>query len=282
MKIRNNLLIFSSVAILFFLFSFCNKQTSGIQTKDTKVIVKDSVEKIKTNIPAGLKKLVKAYPDFIDSADSKYLYWKDGSKMIYDDGKEKDFEEMLENASLKDQMSQEYGMGDDFENPPPENFEPGRIRNEEFFKKMYGMSSGAVNGKLVNVTWMPKTIGLNVIFTSVNDANVQLEAVSRELDNLPDNLKKYLTRLGGTFYWRVIAGTNRLSMHSFGIAIDINTDYSNYWQWDGGKKGKIEYRNKIPMEIVKIFEKYGFIWGGKWYHYDTMHFEYRPELLVNE
>ena len=35
------------------------------------------------------------------------------------------------------------------------------------------------------------------------------------------------------------------------------------------------------MEVVEIFEKYGFIWGGKWYHYDTMHFEYRPELLVN-
>jgi peptidoglycan LD-endopeptidase CwlK len=35
------------------------------------------------------------------------------------------------------------------------------------------------------------------------------------------------------------------------------------------------------MEIVKIFEKYGFIWGGKWYHYDTMHFEYRPELIVS-
>lgn len=26
-------------------------------------------------------------------------------------------------------------------------------------------------------------------------------------------------------------------------------------------------------------EKHGFIWGGCWYHYDTMHFEYRPELL---
>jgi peptidoglycan LD-endopeptidase CwlK len=33
------------------------------------------------------------------------------------------------------------------------------------------------------------------------------------------------------------------------------------------------------MEIVAIFEKHGFIWGGKWYHYDTMHFEYRPELM---
>jgi hypothetical protein len=31
--------------------------------------------------------------------------------------------------------------------------------------------------------------------------------------------------------------------------------------------------------LIKIFEKYGFIWGGKWNHYDTMHFEYRPELL---
>ena len=28
-----------------------------------------------------------------------------------------------------------------------------------------------------------------------------------------------------------------------------------------------------------IFERHGFIWGGKWHHYDTMHFEYRPELL---
>jgi hypothetical protein len=30
---------------------------------------------------------------------------------------------------------------------------------------------------------------------------------------------------------------------------------------------------------VEVFERHGFIWGGKWNHYDTMHFEYRPELL---
>ena len=33
------------------------------------------------------------------------------------------------------------------------------------------------------------------------------------------------------------------------------------------------------LEVVSIFEKHGFIWGGKWYHYDTMHFEYRPEFF---
>jgi peptidoglycan LD-endopeptidase CwlK len=31
---------------------------------------------------------------------------------------------------------------------------------------------------------------------------------------------------------------------------------------------------------VRVFEKHGFIWGGRWYHYDTMHFEYRPELIA--
>jgi hypothetical protein len=36
----------------------------------------------------------------------------------------------------------------------------------------------------------------------------------------------------------------------------------------------------MPLEIIDIFERHGFIWGGKWYHYDTMHFEYRPELLI--
>ena len=87
-------------------------------------------------------------------------------------------------------------------------------------------------------------------------------------------------------YWRTVRGTNsRLSPHSFGIAIDLNTKYSNYWQWDckcTSENVDLSYKNKIPQGIIDIFEKHGFIWGGKWYHYDTMHFEYRPELLFSE
>jgi hypothetical protein len=29
-----------------------------------------------------------------------------------------------------------------------------------------------------------------------------------------------------------------------------------------------------------VFEKHGFVCGGKWYHFDTMHFEYRPEIIA--
>ncbi len=31
---------------------------------------------------------------------------------------------------------------------------------------------------------------------------------------------------------------------------------------------------------VLVFERQGFVWGGKWFFFDTMHFEYRPELLL--
>ena len=103
-----------------------------------------------------------------------------------------------------------------------------------------------------------------------------------ELDNYPQ-WKEYLIP-AGTYNWRYIAGSNRLSSHSYGIAIDINAKYSNYWRWDfptATEYCDIPYKNNIPLDIVKIFEKHGFIWGGRWKHYDTMHFEYRPELIMD-
>jgi hypothetical protein len=84
----------------------------------------------------------------------------------------------------------------------------------------------------------------------------------------------------GTYNCRTIAGTDRLSAHGFGIAIDIATKDADYWRWSKpGPNRRPVWRNRVPEEIVAIFEAHGFIWGGKWHHYDTMHFEFRPELL---
>jgi len=69
-------------------------------------------------------------------------------------------------------------------------------------------------------------------------------------------------------------------VHSFGAAVDINVACSDYWHDTvTDETAKVVYRNRIPAEIIEVFEKNGFIWGGWWYHFDTMHFEYRPELL---
>ena len=127
---------------------------------------------------------------------------------------------------------------------------------------------------------LPKNINKKIRVTSVNGIDKKFQAVSDELDNLPPEFMKFLQNPAGTFNWRTIAGTNRQSTHSFGTTIDINVALSDYWRnASPDANGIYQYKNKIPLEIVRIFEKHGFIWGGKWYHYDTMHFEYRPELL---
>ena len=70
----------------------------------------------------------------------------------------------------------------------------------------------------------------------------------------------------------------RLSPHSFGIAVDLNPDKGPYWQWSKLRPHPLQ--KTFPSAIVSLFEDNGFIWGGKWEHFDLMHFEYRPELII--
>ncbi len=184
-------------------------------------------------------------------------------------------------ADPEDELSQAYPIGPQSFAAPAVNFDPGRYRCAALFKKMYGETAKEVESHLTTIRWLPHSTQKVVRISRVNGVDHQLEAVSAELDQLPPEEKKYVLKTGGTFNWRPIAGSDQLSAHAFGIAIDIDPDYSDYWHWDiGGDHGKlIPYKNRIPHQIVEIFERHGFIWGGKWYHYDTMHFEYRPELL---
>ena len=109
---------------------------------------------------------------------------------------------------------------------------------------------------LTSIPWLPHSTHTVVRITRVNGVDRQLEAVSAELDQLPPEDKKYVLKTGGTFNWRPIAGSDQLSAHSFGIAIDINPDYSDYWRWNinGDQEKLIPYRNRIPHRIVEIFE----------------------------
>ncbi|WP_310556886.1 M15 family metallopeptidase, partial [Flavobacterium sp.] len=221
------------------------------------------------SIPDNVKKLMKHYPQIVDFKDDKLIF-KDGSTLIYDDNKKKNFQQLIDNPDIEDQFFYNYKLG--------EINDAGRIRNESFFKKIYGNSKSEVEQNLVEINWCPKLVSQKIKVTNVNGIDKIIKKLSKELDNHPE-YKNYLTNIAGTFNWRKIAGTNRLSMHSFGMTIDINTKYSNYWQWDckcKNEEAKLIYKNKIPQKIVAIFEKYGFIWGGNWTHYDTMHFEYRP------
>ncbi|MFY0602740.1 MAG: M15 family metallopeptidase [Flavobacteriaceae bacterium] len=245
-----------------------------------KMIDKEISNKTKT-YPVNVQKLIRSYPDFIIGLENNHLIFKNGKKLLYNDKKKKSRKELLNNPSIKDQFFYPYTKGTPKEHPK-EYDDPGRVTNEAFFKMMYGSTKEEVEANLVELDWCPKLLGEKVKVTTVNGVHQRLKQISTELDEHPE-LKPYITNIGGTYKWRKVSGTNRLSLHSYGIAIDINVSKSNYWQWDCKCKDedkKLGYVNRIPQLIVDIFEKHGFIWGGKWYHYDSMHFEYRPEILI--
>ena len=230
---------------------------------------------------AQMQALIRAYPAALAGLDINAIIWKDGTRTLFDDGTpSKPIETLLASPDLKDMFHWPYPWGRPGA-PPLRNNDPGRVRNEAFFARIYGdCRKGEVVPQLVDVIWLPKTWGKAVKFTRTNGASDALAKVSAELDQLPARFLEFLKPTGGAYNCRPIAGTRQISAHGFGIAIDINTKHSAYWRWTGADKGGLfPYRNAIPFEIVEIFEKHGFIWGGKWYHYDTMHFEYRPELL---
>ncbi len=225
------------------------------------------------DVPAGARALIEAYPDMIKGYEDNKILFADGSTMVYDDGRHKEFEDMLDNSDIEDMFWRPYV---DNGGTPEYLADAGRSRCDALFKKMYGNSAAAVQRNLVTVNWF----GQPVKFTSVNGAAEQLKKVAAELEKYPE-LRKYL-KSSGTFYWRQVRGAKRMSAHSYGIAFDIGVPNSDYWLWKYPKAGettKIGYANRFPHRIAEIFRKHGFIWGGAWYHFDTMHFEYRPEIL---
>lgn len=272
---------------------FCAEQPDISATPKSRKKQKPSRKapnKKANTLPKGVRCLLKAYPKKLSGFSNNTITWTDGSSMPYGDTKEtkvstkkRTHQEILNTPSLKDQLSQRYPVGRSYAVPPPKNHDPGRIRYEPFFKKMYGKNVKEVRRHLTTIRWMKKTFNHSIQVTKINEVHKKLQSISDMLDQIDPRIKtKYLKKKPGTFVPRRIKGTQRLSVHSFGIAIDIAVSHADYWRWDHIKPdGKLGYKNQIPLEIVEAFEKEGFIWGGKWYHYDTMHFEYRPELLVS-
>lgn len=274
--------IIGFVAMLSLLSVGCsNNEANAIEvSKHDSIEVKlNEKENIESNngedamVPQWAQILIDSYPDAKLRYENNQILFPDGYAVVYDDGKEKTFNQQLEESDIEDSFAMQYYTGG---GQPPYQADGGRSRNESFFKKMYGSTREEVHKNLTKINWFGKRVEV----TTVNGVDKKLQAVMKELSSHSE-LKKYL-KTAGAWVFRNVRGAGRLSAHSYGIAIDIGVGYSNFWQWSNPKANentKITYKNKIPEQIALIFEKYGFVWGGRWYHYDTMHFEYRPEII---
>jgi hypothetical protein len=68
---------------------------------------------------------------------------------------------------------------------------------------------------------------------------------------------------------RNIAGTNKKSLHSYGLAVDIDPGGNGVQYGDS-------FSSTLPSNVGEMAKKYGLEWGGAWNgpKKDPMHFSY--------
>lgn len=103
-------------------------------------------------------------------------------------------------------------------------------------------------------------------------ANV--EAIFKEIFELPEQFP--IAMVVGFSYRKMVipwvANNPYLSHHSFGVAIDINKAHNLFYKYADHRPNS---KFKITPEVIEVFKKYGWSWGGEFKEgLDTMHFAY--------
>jgi D-alanyl-D-alanine carboxypeptidase len=161
-------------------------------------------------------------------------------------------------------------------------------RSEEFLELLYKAGSHAATvHQVTTVDFLGFQVQVHARIA------VPLKAAAREIETAARADPRVAAFLRGLwkidgFNYRDVAGTLSRSYHGYGLAVDlIPRSYGGkaaYWRWAMDANPAwwtIPYDRRwmMPSAVVAAFEHQGFVWGGKWLFFDTMHFEYRPELF---
>jgi len=162
-------------------------------------------------------------------------------------------------------------------------------RSEAFLERLLGGGSKSeILGRIMTVDFLGFPVEVHErIAGALRDVASECDALCRS-DPQVSGFFGGLSEVDG-FNYRDVAGTLTRSYHSYGLALDlIPKSYDGkvpYWRWAMEKNEQwwttsYERRWMVPDAVVAAFERHGFVWGGKWLFFDTMHFEYRPEILI--
>ena len=114
------------------------------------------------------------------------------------------------------------------------------------------------------VVWdVPANLEVGVIPKKLYCNKDMVAPLSQAFKNLIDTgFIKELKTFDGCFNIRKKRALNSMSLHSWGIAIDVNA------AWNGLNKTP-----QLSAGFVKCFIDAGFEWGGTWKRKDGMHFQ---------
>lgn len=121
----------------------------------------------------------------------------------------------------------------------------------------------ANEGKFMVLWDVPTNLEIGVIPKKIYCNRAMVEPLTYAFNNIISRgLIRQLKTWDGCFNIRNKRGATSASLHSWGIAIDINA------AWNGFGKTPT-----ISSELVKCFTDAGFDWGGIWSKPDGMHLQ---------
>lgn len=114
------------------------------------------------------------------------------------------------------------------------------------------------------------------IFREIKELNFPIFQVQTIENFNYDDEESVKANNSSAYNFRFVSGTTKLSDHAIGLAIDINPVQNpwihpsalNLFPYNPTSKGTIVAND----DIVNIFKKYGWSWGGSWKNPDYQHF----------
>ena len=121
------------------------------------------------------------------------------------------------------------------------------------------------------ILWdVPSYLEIGVIPKKIYCNKDMIEPLTKAFTNLiATGCVKELKTWDGCFNIRSKRSGGTPSLHSWGVAVDINAAWNRMGQ-----------EPTLSAEFVKCFTDVGFDWGGEWRRTDPMHFQLKKEMVV--
>jgi hypothetical protein len=137
------------------------------------------------------------------------------------------------------------------------------VTSQQCLKKWGDPADPKNEGKYMVLWDVPTELEIGIIPKRLYCNRLMIAPLTAAFKNLIDRgFVSELKTFDGCFNVRRKRGLTSMSLHSWGIAIDVNA------AWNG--LGKIP---TLSSGFVKCFTDAGFVWGGTWKRLDGMHFE---------
>lgn len=234
--------------------------------------------------------LVQAYGALLDSvtsAEGDVVFFAGGRAVHFQDGRLLGRDE-LEQA--EDFSSQFYPYSFEPLSEPPVLTE-GLAHSTALQEILFGTTETQIRRHCTSVTFLDHRMFVNSISVE------SLRAVEEEIRDAAAGdpaVAAWIRELQITysFITRDVAGSDGRSLHGWGLAVDlVPASYGGkhvYWRWSrvfnrqSWHEIPVSARWSPPQPVIEAFERHGFVWGGKWPRFDTIHFEYRPEIALHD